>query len=193
MAIGKADNAFAWWKWQCSTYLHLSCVALDFLTIPACPHQPISVCCIQQVSPPPSHRIEVSTVVLLLERRTALMVKNFTQTQAQGDADAMLRLATHMASEVLASCSLCSSTSTRVHITRQTLAELVRPLHARPHDYLRIINEPTAAAIVYGFDKKADDRGCERIGEGIFKVKATTSDTRLGTEDLDNRLVNHVI
>jgi molecular chaperone DnaK (HSP70) len=31
------------------------------------------------------------------------------------------------------------------------------------------------------------------IGEGIFKVKATTSDTRLGTEDFDNRLINHFV
>jgi hypothetical protein len=49
-----------------------------------------------------------------------------------------------------------------VHIIRQTLAELARPLHARPRDYLCIINEPAAAAIVYGLDKKVDDRGCER-------------------------------
>jgi hypothetical protein len=34
MAIGKVDNAFAWWKQQRSTYLHLSCMALNFLTIP---------------------------------------------------------------------------------------------------------------------------------------------------------------
>jgi hypothetical protein len=49
-----------------------------------------------------------------------------------------------------------------VHIICQTLAELARPLHARPRGYLCIINEPTAAAIVYGLDKKVDDMGCER-------------------------------
>jgi heat shock protein 1/8 len=72
---------------------------------------------------------------------------------------------------------------------------------------LRIINEPTAAAIAYGLDKK-DDKG-ERhvlifdlgggtfdvtllsIDEGIFEVKATAGDTHLGGEDFDNRLVDY--
>jgi hypothetical protein len=84
MDIGKADNVFAWWKRQRSTYPPLSCVVLDFLTIPG-----MSV----------ARHPYVFTIVLLLERRAALMVKNFTQTQVKGDADAMLRLATHMASE----------------------------------------------------------------------------------------------
>jgi hypothetical protein len=48
-----------------------------------------------------------------------------------------------------------------VHITRQMLTELVRPPHTCPHDYLHIINEPTAATIVYGLDKKVDNRECE--------------------------------
>jgi len=75
---------------------------------------------------------------------------------------------------------------------------------------LRIINEPTAAAIAYGLDKKAERRG-ERnvlifdlgggtfdvsllaIEEGIFEVKATAGDTYLGGEDFDNRMVAHFV
>eukprot|EP00798_Chlamydomonas_sp_ICE-L_P014780 gene14780-20830_t len=75
-------------------------------------------------------------------------------------------------------------------------------------DCLRIINEPTAAAIAYGLDKKDTAVG-ERnvlifdlgggtfdvslltIEEGIFEVKATAGDTHLGGEDFDERLVNH--
>jgi len=75
-------------------------------------------------------------------------------------------------------------------------------------EVLRIINEPTAAAIAYGLDKKNEARG-ERnvlifdlgggtfdvslltIEEGIFEVKATAGDTHLGGEDFDERLVNH--
>ncbi|KAK9330460.1 heat shock protein 70 family [Lipomyces starkeyi] len=73
---------------------------------------------------------------------------------------------------------------------------------------LRIINEPTAAAIAYGLDKKADgernvlifdlgggtfDVSLLSIEEGIFEVKATAGDTHLGGEDFDNRLVNHFV
>merc|ERR1711907_896236 len=72
----------------------------------------------------------------------------------------------------------------------------------------RIINEPTAAAIAYGLDKKV---GAERnvlifdlgggtfdvslltIEEGIFEVKSTAGDTHLGGEDFDNRLVQHFV
>merc|ERR1719274_455769 len=71
---------------------------------------------------------------------------------------------------------------------------------------LRIINEPTAAAIAYGLDKKAAgesnvlifdlgggtfDVSLLTIDDGIFEVKATAGDTHLGGEDFDNRLVNH--
>ncbi|KAG8909680.1 70-kilodalton heat shock protein, partial [Tulasnella sp. 408] len=71
---------------------------------------------------------------------------------------------------------------------------------------LRIINEPTAAAIAYGLDKQATgernvlifDLGggnCDvsllTIDDGIFEVKATAGDTHLGGEDFDNRLVDH--
>ncbi|KAJ2913740.1 hypothetical protein MD484_g6671, partial [Candolleomyces efflorescens] len=73
---------------------------------------------------------------------------------------------------------------------------------------LRIINEPTAAAIAYGLDKKVVgernvlifdlgggtfDVSLLTIEEGIFEVKATAGDTHLGGEDFDNRLVNHFI
>jgi len=71
---------------------------------------------------------------------------------------------------------------------------------------LRIINEPTAAAIAYGLDKKAAgernvlifdlgggtfDVSLLTIEDGIFEVKATAGDTHLGGEDFDNRLVAH--
>merc|ERR1711977_336054 len=59
---------------------------------------------------------------------------------------------------------------------------------------LRIINEPTAAAIAYGLDKKSSGETNVLIfdlGDGTFEVKATAGDTHLGGEDFDNRLVNH--
>ncbi|XP_034028144.1 heat shock 70 kDa protein 1-like [Thalassophryne amazonica] len=73
---------------------------------------------------------------------------------------------------------------------------------------LRIINEPTAAAIAYGLDKsKAGehnvlifdlgggtfDVSILTIEDGIFEVKATAGDTHLGGEDFDNRMVNHFV
>jgi L1 cell adhesion molecule like protein len=73
---------------------------------------------------------------------------------------------------------------------------------------LRIINEPTAAAIAYGLDKKATgerhvlifdlgggtfDVSVLSIDDGIFEVKSTAGDTHLGGEDFDNRLVNHFV
>jgi heat shock protein 1/8 len=73
---------------------------------------------------------------------------------------------------------------------------------------LRIINEPTAAAIAYGLDKKAEgernvlifdlgggtfDVSLLTIEEGIFEVKSTAGDTHLGGEDFDNRLVSHFV
>ena len=77
-------------------------------------------------------------------------------------------------------------------------------------EVLRIINEPTAAAIAYGLDKAAtQEANRERhvlifdlgggtfdvslltIDEGIFEVKSTAGDTHLGGEDFDNRLVAH--
>lgn len=73
---------------------------------------------------------------------------------------------------------------------------------------LRIINEPTAAAIAYGLDKKISgernvlifdlgggtfDVSILTIEDGIFEVKSTAGDTHLGGEDFDNRLVNHFV
>merc|ERR1712096_593319 len=74
---------------------------------------------------------------------------------------------------------------------------------------LRIINEPTAAAIAYGLDKKKGAAECNvlifdlgggtfdvsilTIEEGIFEVKSTAGDTHLGGEDFDNRLVDHFV
>ena len=69
---------------------------------------------------------------------------------------------------------------------------------------LRIINEPTAAAIAYGLDKKGQgeknvlifdlgggtfDVSLLAIEDGVFEVKATAGDTHLGGEDFDNKLV----
>src|SRR5438105_5431707 len=73
---------------------------------------------------------------------------------------------------------------------------------------LRIINEPTAAAIAYGLDKKVEgernvlifdlgggtfDVSVLTIDDGIFEVKSTAGDTHLGGEDFDNRMVNHFV
>jgi L1 cell adhesion molecule like protein len=72
---------------------------------------------------------------------------------------------------------------------------------------LRIINEPTAAAIAYGLDQKGDEKNVLifdlgggtfdvsllTIEEGIFEVKATAGDTHLGGEDFDNRMVDYFL
>merc|ERR1719324_278149 len=61
---------------------------------------------------------------------------------------------------------------------------------------LRIINEPTAAAIAYGLDKKSEQEKNVLIydmGGGTFDVKATAGDTHLGGEDFDNRLVDFCV
>jgi L1 cell adhesion molecule like protein len=75
-------------------------------------------------------------------------------------------------------------------------------------EVLRIINEPTAAAIAYGLDKKGKgehnilifdlgggtfDVSLLTIDDGIFEVKATAGDTHLGGEDFDNRMVNYFL
>ena len=72
-------------------------------------------------------------------------------------------------------------------------------------DVLRIINEPTAAALAYGMDKKASgtiavydlgggtfDISILEIGDGVFEVKSTNGDTFLGGEDFDQRIVNYL-
>jgi len=74
---------------------------------------------------------------------------------------------------------------------------------------MRIINEPTAAAIAYGLDKKKDEKESNvlifdlgggtfdvsilTIEGGIFEVKSTAGDTHLGGEDFDNRMVDHFV
>jgi len=73
-------------------------------------------------------------------------------------------------------------------------------------EVLRIINEPTAAALAYGLDKKKDsktiavydlgggtfDISILEIGDGVFEVKSTNGDTFLGGEDFDMRLVDYL-
>jgi molecular chaperone DnaK len=70
---------------------------------------------------------------------------------------------------------------------------------------LRIINEPTAASLAYGLDKKKDEKiavfdlgggtfdiSVLEIGDGVFEVKATNGDTHLGGEDFDLRLIDYL-
>ncbi|MAU34112.1 molecular chaperone DnaK [Candidatus Saccharibacteria bacterium] len=70
----------------------------------------------------------------------------------------------------------------------------------------RIINEPTAAALAYGLDKKNEEKiavfdlgggtfdvSILELGDGVFEVKSTNGDTHLGGEDFDNRIVNHFL
>jgi molecular chaperone DnaK len=72
-------------------------------------------------------------------------------------------------------------------------------------EVLRIINEPTAASLAYGLDKKQDetiavydlgggtfDISILQLGEGVFEVKATNGDTHLGGDDFDQRIVDWI-
>jgi molecular chaperone DnaK len=72
-------------------------------------------------------------------------------------------------------------------------------------EVLRIINEPTAAALAYGLDKKGSgkiavydlgggtfDISILEVGDGVFEVKATNGDTFLGGEDFDNRIMDYL-
>src|SRR5687767_3657612 len=72
-------------------------------------------------------------------------------------------------------------------------------------EVLRIVNEPTAAALAYGLDKKKDeeiavydlgggtfDVSILEIGEGVFEVKATNGDTHLGGDDFDQRVIDWI-
>ena len=72
-------------------------------------------------------------------------------------------------------------------------------------EVLRIINEPTAAALAYGLDKKTDetiavydlgggtfDISTLEIGDGVFEVKATNGDTHLGGDDFDQTVINYL-
>ena len=73
-------------------------------------------------------------------------------------------------------------------------------------EVLRIVNEPTAAALAYGLDKKADetiavydfgggtfDISILEVGEGIVEVKSTNGDTHLGGDNLDQRLIDWIV
>jgi len=72
-------------------------------------------------------------------------------------------------------------------------------------DVLRIINEPTAASLAYGLDKKKDEKiavfdlgggtfdvSILELGDGVFEVKATNGDTYLGGEDFDQRVIDYL-
>ncbi|MEJ2215653.1 MAG: molecular chaperone DnaK [Gemmatimonadota bacterium] len=73
-------------------------------------------------------------------------------------------------------------------------------------EVLRIINEPTAASLAYGLDKKKDeviavydfgggtyDISILELGEGVFEVKSTNGDTHLGGDDLDQRIIEWLV
>ena len=73
-------------------------------------------------------------------------------------------------------------------------------------EVLRIINEPTAASLAYGMDKKGDqtiavydlgggtfDISILQMGEGVFEVKATNGDTHLGGDDFDQRVIDWIV
>ncbi len=73
-------------------------------------------------------------------------------------------------------------------------------------EVLRIINEPTAASLAYGLDKKKDEKiavydlgggtfdiSVLDIGEGVFEVRATNGDTHLGGDDWDNKIIDWII
>src|SRR6202040_824033 len=73
-------------------------------------------------------------------------------------------------------------------------------------DVQRIINEPTAAALAYGLDKKKDETiavydfgggtfhiSVLEVGDGIVEVKATNGDTHLGGDDLDQRVIDWIV
>src|SRR5882762_1900105 len=73
-------------------------------------------------------------------------------------------------------------------------------------EVMRIVNEPTAAALAYGLDKKADetiavfdfgggtfDISILEVGEGVVEVKSTNGDTHLGGDDIDERVIDWII
>ena len=72
-------------------------------------------------------------------------------------------------------------------------------------EVVRIINEPTAASLAYGMDKKGDqkilvydfgggtlDVTIMELGDGVFEVKSTSGDTQLGGTDMDDKLIDHI-
>ena len=73
-------------------------------------------------------------------------------------------------------------------------------------EVLRIINEPTAAALAYGLDKKADEKisvfdlgggtydiSVLELGDGVFEVKSTNGDTHLGGDDFDQKIISWLV
>jgi molecular chaperone DnaK len=73
-------------------------------------------------------------------------------------------------------------------------------------DVKRIINEPTAAALAYGLDRKKEEKvavfdlgggtfdiSILEIGDGVFEVKSTNGDTHLGGEDIDNHIIDYLV
>ncbi|MED5563621.1 MAG: Hsp70 family protein, partial [Gemmatimonadota bacterium] len=73
-------------------------------------------------------------------------------------------------------------------------------------EVLRIINEPTAAALAYGLDKKTDEKiavfdlgggtydiSVLELGDGVFEVKSTNGDTHLGGDDLDQKVIDWLV
>ena len=73
-------------------------------------------------------------------------------------------------------------------------------------DVLRIVNEPTAAALAYGLDKKMDqtiavfdfgggtfDISILEVGEGVVEVKSTNGDTHLGGDDVDKKIMDWIV
>lgn len=73
-------------------------------------------------------------------------------------------------------------------------------------EVLRIINEPTAASLAYGLDKKADEKiavydlgggtfdiSILEIGDGVFEVKSTNGDTHLGGDDFDQKIIDYLL
>jgi molecular chaperone DnaK len=73
-------------------------------------------------------------------------------------------------------------------------------------EVMRIINEPTAASLAYGLDKKSDEKiavfdlgggtydiSVLELGDGVFEVKATNGDTHLGGDDLDQRIIDWLV
>jgi len=73
-------------------------------------------------------------------------------------------------------------------------------------DVLRIVNEPTAAALAYGLDKEGDhtilvydlgggtfDVSILELGDGVFEVKATSGNNRLGGDDFDDRIIRYLV
>ena len=73
-------------------------------------------------------------------------------------------------------------------------------------DVKRIINEPTAAALAYGLDKKSQEKivvydlgggtfdvSVLEVGDGVFEVKATNGDTHLGGDDFDQKIINYLL